>query len=258
MRSRWCAGACMSVTGSWMRRRGRLARLLAAGGCGPGDGGGGCAWTGRRGLVTALLGVWKAGAAYLPLDPGYPAARIGFMLADACPVACGGRCGGAPGLRAAGAGAGGRGGCGWAQPAARAGAGRGAGAGGAAAPGQRGVCDLYLGVDRGAEGRGGDPCAGWRTWLAAMARCCGAGAGGRMLAVRRCRSTVGAGDVRCRWWPGRRWWSRGREQARDPGGAGGLIGRGGATVMQATPALCRAVLAGHGGAVRGLRSAGRG
>ena len=34
-------------------------------------------------MVTGLLGILKAGAAYLPLDPSYPAERLAFMLADA-------------------------------------------------------------------------------------------------------------------------------------------------------------------------------
>ncbi|MBZ1351827.1 amino acid adenylation domain-containing protein, partial [Alcaligenaceae bacterium LF4-65] len=33
-------------------------------------------------MVVALLGVLKSGAAYLPLDPDYPTARIAFMLTD--------------------------------------------------------------------------------------------------------------------------------------------------------------------------------
>ena len=37
-------------------------------------------------MVAAVLGVVRAGAAYLPVDPGFPAARIAFMLADAAPV----------------------------------------------------------------------------------------------------------------------------------------------------------------------------
>ena len=38
-------------------------------------------------MVTALLAVWKAGAAYLPLDPDTPDERLDYMLADAAPVA---------------------------------------------------------------------------------------------------------------------------------------------------------------------------
>ncbi len=37
-------------------------------------------------MVTALLAVVKTGAAYLPLDPEYPASRLSWMLADAGPV----------------------------------------------------------------------------------------------------------------------------------------------------------------------------
>src|SRR6266404_3251908 len=37
-------------------------------------------------LIVGLLAIVKSGAAYLPLDPGYPADRLAFMLADAKPV----------------------------------------------------------------------------------------------------------------------------------------------------------------------------
>ncbi|WP_228388603.1 AMP-binding protein, partial [Streptomyces jumonjinensis] len=33
-------------------------------------------------MVVAELAVWKAGAAFVPLDPEYPADRLAFMVAD--------------------------------------------------------------------------------------------------------------------------------------------------------------------------------
>ncbi|WP_156745088.1 non-ribosomal peptide synthetase, partial [Mycobacterium sp. 1165178.9] len=64
----------------------RLAQVLAARGVGPGE---------RVALllsrsaeaIVAILAVLKTGAAYVPIDPVVPAARVEFLLGDAAPVA---------------------------------------------------------------------------------------------------------------------------------------------------------------------------
>ncbi len=60
----------------------RLSHLLIARGVGPHSLVGICLERGPE-LVTALLAVLKAGAAYLPLDPAYPSQRLAYLLADA-------------------------------------------------------------------------------------------------------------------------------------------------------------------------------
>ena len=59
----------------------RLARYLRSNGVGPGTIVGVCLERSAR-TVTALLAIFKAGAAYVPLDPTYPEERIAFMLKD--------------------------------------------------------------------------------------------------------------------------------------------------------------------------------
>ncbi len=66
-------------------RANRLARLLAERGAGP-ERFVALAVPRSVDLVVALVAVWKAGAGYLPIDPGHPAERIGFMLGDARPM----------------------------------------------------------------------------------------------------------------------------------------------------------------------------
>ncbi|QTI87532.1 non-ribosomal peptide synthetase [Streptomyces sp. AgN23] len=66
------------------RRANRLARLLIARGAGP-ERLVALALPRSAELVVVLLAVLKAGAGYLPVDPGYPAERIAFMLEDAAP-----------------------------------------------------------------------------------------------------------------------------------------------------------------------------
>ena len=64
----------------------RLAHVLAGHGVGPGA----CVvLMSERSAdaVVAILAVLKTGAAYLPIDPNLPQARLGFMLNDAAPIA---------------------------------------------------------------------------------------------------------------------------------------------------------------------------
>ena len=64
----------------------RLAHLLVGQGVGPGQ----CVallFSRSAEAIVAILAVLKTGAAYLPIDPVVPTARMQFMLADAAPVA---------------------------------------------------------------------------------------------------------------------------------------------------------------------------
>ncbi len=63
-------------------RANRLAHHLLALGAGPDRRVGLCLERGAR-AVTALLAVLKAGAAYVPLDPGHPADRLAYLIGDA-------------------------------------------------------------------------------------------------------------------------------------------------------------------------------
>ncbi|MGL4960428.1 MAG: amino acid adenylation domain-containing protein, partial [Inquilinus sp.] len=67
-------------------RANRLAHRLIALGAGPETLVGLCLERSVE-MVVGLLAILKAGAAYLPLDPDYPAERLAFMLRDAAPVA---------------------------------------------------------------------------------------------------------------------------------------------------------------------------
>src|SRR5579884_4061861 len=80
-----CAGVSLTYR-ELERAANRLAHVLAGYGAGPGT---------RVGLlcsrsveaVVAILGVLKTGAAYVPIDPAHPPARIALLVEDAAPIA---------------------------------------------------------------------------------------------------------------------------------------------------------------------------
>jgi len=80
-----CGDATLSY-GALERRSRRAARRLAASGVAPERVVGICL---ERGIdqIVALLGILRAGGAYLPLDPEVPAERLAFVLDDAGAVA---------------------------------------------------------------------------------------------------------------------------------------------------------------------------
>ncbi|OBK38921.1 non-ribosomal peptide synthetase, partial [Mycobacterium sp. 1165196.3] len=64
----------------------QLARILIGRGAGPGQRVA-VAMPRSAGAIVAILAVLKTGAAYVPIDPALPSARIEFMLTDAAPIA---------------------------------------------------------------------------------------------------------------------------------------------------------------------------
>jgi len=76
------AGGTVLSFGELDGRAVRLASALRAKGIGPGDRVGISLPRGVD-LLVAPLAVWRAGAAYVPLDPGYPPERLALMAADA-------------------------------------------------------------------------------------------------------------------------------------------------------------------------------
>ncbi|MFB7216560.1 amino acid adenylation domain-containing protein, partial [Streptomyces sp. NPDC056255] len=83
------AAAVISRGVSWTyreldERANRLARELVRAGQGP-ESIVGLALPRDAGLVVGMLGILKSGAAYLPIDPRYPSARLDYVLADAKP-----------------------------------------------------------------------------------------------------------------------------------------------------------------------------
>ena len=89
------AVACWDERGAWSylelaRHANQVAHALAERGVASGDLVGVCLERSGR-LLATLLGIWKTGAAYVPLDPNYPKAYLRQILDDARPraVVCG-------------------------------------------------------------------------------------------------------------------------------------------------------------------------
>ena len=80
-----CAGRSMTYR-ELDEAANRLAHLLAGRGAGPSESVA-LLFSRSTEAIVSILAVLKTGAAYLPIDPAVPAARLEFMLADAAPIA---------------------------------------------------------------------------------------------------------------------------------------------------------------------------
>jgi amino acid adenylation domain-containing protein len=76
-----CGGESVSYR-ELNRRANKLAAYLRARGVGAGARVGICMERSAE-MITGILGILKAGAAYVPLDPSYPKDRLNFMISDA-------------------------------------------------------------------------------------------------------------------------------------------------------------------------------
>ncbi|HWG99483.1 MAG TPA: AMP-binding protein, partial [Pilimelia sp.] len=181
-------------------------------------------------LVAALLAVGKAGAAYLPIDPDFPAERVEFMLADARPAVVV-----TPRWLANGAGAADP------APAVR--------RLGRAAP-------AYVLYTSGSTGRPKGvvvPQGALVNFLAGMRDVVGLTERDRLLAVTTVGFDISGLEFYAPLTCGAAVVLADRDTVRDPAALAGLIAGSRATVMQATPTLWQALVSAEPGAVRGLR-----
>ncbi|WP_143145120.1 non-ribosomal peptide synthetase, partial [Streptomyces humi] len=240
------SGDVVVTYGGLMARANRLAHYLRSVGVGAESVVGLCVERGVD-MVVAVLAVWQAGGAYLPLDPEFPADRLEFMLADSgCSVLVGHRsvAGRLPVRTAV-----------WLDDAA-------VKAAVSVAPStspQAGVpADglAYVLYTSGSTGRPKGVLVGQRSllgFLTAMAQRPGLSAEDVLLAVTTLGFDISGLEL---WLPlvqGARVVVASRDAVADPGLLAGELVRTGASVVQGTPSLWQMLLADGWPGVEGLR-----
>jgi len=214
-----------------LNRAGSLAARLRAVGVGAGDRVG-VYMTRSLDMLAALLGVWRAGAAYVPLDPGFPPERLSWMIADSEAKALIVDGGDAPDLSG--------------PPAIQANSGQ---ESPAAIPGDASLPEgpAYTIYTSGSTGKPKGVTIPHRNvvnFLQAMAREPGLEASDRLLAVTTISFDIAGLELFLPLILGAQVVLASREDALDPGRLGELLTRHEITAMQATPATWRLLLNG--------------